>query len=339
MNMYDTRTLPRRSGARVRFLFTTAVAASVAALVHCTSDNTTTDGGPAQCVPNQSMLCACTSGASGAQVCQADGTYAPCVCDGTDASSNGDATVGGADAMAEAASFGGDGSADASSTRDATADSADASPEAAVPLDAPANDATPDAFAPPDGSFDAAADAMKDAALTTLYATGFEGACPDGWTLTGDWQCGVPTNVGPPTAFEGTQCIGTILAGDYDDNQAFAATTATSPEIDLTHAVSPTLTFRMWVDTEGGTYDGANFQISIDGGASFSLIQNVTPGYPLVVQGQPAWGGHESALGWQLVSVDLSAYAGGTIELRFAFASNASSTFPGVYIDDVRVLG
>ncbi len=30
------------------------------------------------------------------------------------------------------------------------------------------------------------------------YYTSFEGVCPDGWTLTGDWQCGVPMSVALP---------------------------------------------------------------------------------------------------------------------------------------------
>jgi hypothetical protein len=36
--------------------------------------------GPSSCVPGQSVACACTTGAQGAQVCQPDGTFAACVC-------------------------------------------------------------------------------------------------------------------------------------------------------------------------------------------------------------------------------------------------------------------
>ena len=55
------------------------------------------------------------------------------------------------------------------------------------------------------------------------------------------------------------------------------------------------------------------------------------------IGGEPAWGGHESALGWQLVQADLSAYAGQSIQLRFAFKSDASTVYPGVYIDDLLI--
>jgi hypothetical protein len=169
------------------------------------------------------------------------------------------------------------------------------------------------------------------------YYTSFEVACPNGWTLTGDWQCGVPTTVGPATAFVGTQCLATQIAGPYSDSQGWDTTTASSPDIDLSGVLIPTLTFKMWVDTEGSTYDGANLQISTDGGMNYTIISNATPAYPLIVAGKPAWGGHQSALGWQDVKADLSAYVGQTIRLQFAFRSDSSGTFPGVYIDDILV--
>jgi hypothetical protein len=169
------------------------------------------------------------------------------------------------------------------------------------------------------------------------YYTSFEGACPDGWTLTGDWQCGVPTTVGPATAYDGKQCIATQLAGNYSSLQTWATTTATSPDIDLTAAQSPVLTFRMWIDTEGSTYDGLNLKVSTDGGATYSVVNGVSPAYPLTIAGQPAWGGHQVGLGWQFMQADLSPYAGKVIRLRFSFQSDSSGTFPGAYIDDIFI--
>lgn len=168
------------------------------------------------------------------------------------------------------------------------------------------------------------------------YYTSFEGACPDGWTLTGDWQCGVPMNVGPATAYIGAQCIGTQIASFYNDLQPWNGTTATSPDIDLTAVASPMVTFRMWINTEGATYDGANLQISTDG-ANYTIISNVVPLYTLTVGGKPAWGGHQEALGWQAMQADLTGYAGQIVRLRFAFQSDSSGIFPGVYIDDILV--
>ncbi|MEO7331406.1 MAG: choice-of-anchor J domain-containing protein [Minicystis sp.] len=169
------------------------------------------------------------------------------------------------------------------------------------------------------------------------FYTSFEQACPNGWTLTGDWQCGVPMNVGPATAFVGTQCLATQIGAIYSNQQTFAGTTATSPDIDLTLVQSPTLTFRMWVDTEGSSFDGANLRISTDGGMNYTILNNVMPPFPLMVAGKPAWGGHQSALGWQLVQADLAAYSGQIVKLQFAFQSDSSSAFPGVYIDDILI--
>ncbi len=174
--------------------------------------------------------------------------------------------------------------------------------------------------------------------LPNVYYTSFEGTCPDGWTLTGDWQCGVPVNTaGPASAFAGTQCIGTGMAVDYNNDDAWAATTATSPPITLPGVQKHTLAFGMWVDTEGFTYDGANLQISTDGGTTFTVLSAVTPAYPLAIGGEPAWGGHQAGLGWQHVQADLTPYTGMTVLFRFGFHSDVSNTYAGVFIDDFLV--
>lgn len=171
-----------------------------------------------------------------------------------------------------------------------------------------------------------------------VYYTSFEGPCPDGWTLTGGWQCGVPTNTaGPVGAYAGTQCISTGLTTDYSPNETWAGTTATSPAIDLTGVADPVLTFRMWIDTEGSTYDGANLAVSADGGLTYTVLPNTVPQYPLTIGGEPAWGGHQAALGWQLVQADLSTYANQTIRLQFAFRSDPSGNYAGVFIDDILI--
>ncbi|MGA9334394.1 MAG: choice-of-anchor Q domain-containing protein [Rudaea sp.] len=170
----------------------------------------------------------------------------------------------------------------------------------------------------------------------TVYATDFE-ICPSDWTLTGDWQCGTPQNVGPATAFAGTNCLGTQIATNYNDSDTWALTTATSPAIDLTGVTNPMAIFRMWVDTEGSTFDGADLMISIDGGTTYSVVTSVIPSYPLMIAGKPAWGGHQAALGWQAVQADLSAYAGNIVRLRFAFQSDSSGSFPGFYVDNFSI--
>jgi hypothetical protein len=174
--------------------------------------------------------------------------------------------------------------------------------------------------------------------LPDAYYTGFE-QCPNGWTLVGDWQCGAPMNLAEPTlsAYTGTNCIGTGMKLDYSNNDSFGVTTATSPPISLAGTTNPLLTFYMWVDTEGGGFDGANLQISTDGGTTWMVVGNSLPPYNQTIGGEGAWGDQEPGLKWQLVSVDLTAYMTSTINLRFAFQSDGSGTFPGVFIDEILI--
>jgi len=169
-----------------------------------------------------------------------------------------------------------------------------------------------------------------------IYAESFEGACPNGWTLGGDWECGTPTAVGPATAYSGVQCLGTQIDGNYNNSQAWNVATATSPAIDLTGTTNPLLTFRMWVDTEGSVYDGANLKVSTDN-MTFTQVMSVTPAYNITIGGEQAWGGRQSASGWQLFTADLTAYAGQMVYLRYAFRTDTSVVYPGVYIDDIFI--
>ena len=173
------------------------------------------------------------------------------------------------------------------------------------------------------------------AVVSPIYSESFE-SCPAGWSFGGDWQCGVPTS-GPGAAYHGSQCIATVLAGNYNNNQAWNVATATSPSIVLP-AGTPLLSFRIWLHTEGSSYDGTNLKISTDGGATFNVVTAVTPNYPLTVNSQPAWGGNQSAAGWQEFTADLAAYAGQTVQLQFGFRSDGSVVHPGVYVDQFRIL-
>jgi len=172
---------------------------------------------------------------------------------------------------------------------------------------------------------------------TAFYNQSFEGACPNGWTLTGDWQCGVPNYSAGPAAYDGSKCLATQLQGDYSPSQAWATTTATSPSFSLTGATTPKLQFQAWVDTEGFTYDGFNVLVSNNGGMSFTQLLGVTPAYGLTIGGKQAWGGDPTTPIWAPYQADLSAYVGQNIQIRFAFQSDGSVEYPGVYIDAVKV--
>lgn len=179
---------------------------------------------------------------------------------------------------------------------------------------------------------------------TPYYYTGFEGTCPDGWTLTGDWQCGIPVPPGegdhyrPGSAYAGWQCIATQLAGNHSASQNWV--TARSPSISLAGATNPVAYFRMWFWTWGPSDTGANLRIAVNGGAA-QVHSNVDPPYTLHTLPSPTqsgWGGDHSRSGWRLVRADLSAYAGQNVQLEFGFKSGSSLQRPGVYIDEIIVV-
>jgi hypothetical protein len=169
------------------------------------------------------------------------------------------------------------------------------------------------------------------------FEAGFEGGCPAGWSLGGDWECGTPVNVGPASAHSGTACIGTQIDGDYSNGQGFATAVADTPPVSLAAATQPVLSFWTWIETEGSIFDGYNLKVSTDGGASFTQLMAVTPAYDLDIDGQPAWGGEQAGMGWQKFTGNLAAYAGQQVILRFAFRTDSSVTYPGIYLDDVTI--
>jgi bacillopeptidase F (M6 metalloprotease family) len=127
-----------------------------------------------------------------------------------------------------------------------------------------------------------------------------------------------------------------VINGYYSDNDLFAANTITSDVIDLTTAVTPQLTWWAWVNTEW-CCDGYNVQVSSDGGATWQVVAGVVPAYNTSFEGLSAWSGGLAA--WEQYSADLSAYAGQQIRLRFAFHTDVSVVYEGVYIDDVFIAG
>jgi hypothetical protein len=124
----------------------------------------------------------------------------------------------------------------------------------------------------------------------------------------------------------GAQCLATQIAGNYTISRPGRDDGDLSRHRSHRPWQSPKLTFKMWVDTEGATYDGFNLQISTDGGMNYAILNTVMPPYPLTVGGKPAWGGHQSALGWQDVEANLAPYAGQTS----ACASPSRATLPAI---------
>jgi len=164
---------------------------------------------------------------------------------------------------------------------------------------------------------------------------------PSDWTLSGQWQWGTPSSVGPSSCFDGTAgCVGVVMNGNYADNDDYDTCTLVSPTFDLTNATGPVMTFQQYIHTEG-CCDGGNVWVSTNDGANWTLIGNsdIEPDYYAAsIDGQAAYSGDHSTEGWQPVTVDLSAYAGQSIKVRFSFRSDSSVEYPGWYIDEVAIL-
>jgi hypothetical protein len=157
---------------------------------------------------------------------------------------------------------------------------------------------------------------------------GFELGLGDWSTDRGTWQVGVPT-VGPPVnslgshAFSGTNCAATVLGGNY---AASVDSRLISPAFTVPAAnQSPRLRFWQWYSTEDGVDDGI-VEIKAVGSNTWTTIS-------------PTAMGTSGGAFWTRTSLDLSSFAGKTVQIAFHFYSNG----PGVqglgwYVDDVAMV-
>jgi hypothetical protein len=111
-----------------------------------------------------------------------------------------------------------------------------------------------------------------------------------------------------------------------------------------------TLEFWSWQeveDTSGGCYDGGIVEASTDGGSTWTQLDDtLTLTIPYdgpvstccsnPIQAQDAWCGDPRD--WALYQVDLSSYAGQSVNIRFRMATDSSVSREGWYVDDVRVI-
>lgn len=127
-------------------------------------------------------------------------------------------------------------------------------------------------------------------------------------------------------------------------NEEVATDLYLSHDFDLTQAVSPLLSFSHWMNSESG-WDGGVIELKvgqlgwIDAGPY--LIKN---GYNSVVQTNPnsAISGRDAFTGnsggFINTKLDLSAYAGQIVSVRFRFASDAAVAEDGWYIDSFKLI-
>ncbi len=144
---------------------------------------------------------------------------------------------------------------------------------------------------------------------------GFESGEGDWAVDFGTWEIGKPAS-GPNAAHTGTNCAATILAGNYPNN-------VDSRLISPPYAVpsnSPALRFWHWYNFNNAL---GFVEISTDG----STWNQISPTYQNI-----------TSSAWTNISLDLSAYAGQTVQVAFRFGSGGFGTAAGWYVDDISLV-
>jgi hypothetical protein len=114
-------------------------------------------------------------------------------------------------------------------------------------------------------------------------------------------------------------------------NVGYSSGTATLPPISLVNVQAPVLLdLNYLLATEGSNiFDRATIELSENGGPYQVLASNQSGG---VILSDPSGA-------WKPLAIDLSAYVGSTVEIRFSFDTVDSiiNAFDGFYVDDVAV--
>ena len=176
---------------------------------------------------------------------------------------------------------------------------------------------------------------------TTLpIAATFE-ANDGGFVGLGDWQWGIPRFASGPdssTIPSPYNLWGTNLTGNYTNG---ILNSLYFPAVALTGGTNFKLSFNLWLASEAAINDGANLKISTDYGITWAVLETSLPYDGAVTSttnpmlGQQVWGGNKA---WTEVIVDVSAYTGQTIMLRIDQASNSSTNYAGLYIDNADLV-
>lgn len=177
-------------------------------------------------------------------------------------------------------------------------------------------------------------------ALSTLYQTKFD-VKPEGWIHSGtndSWTRSTSRSYSPNYAF-------------FSKNQNITSLQhLTSPSITLpdTNGAPITMDFWQWFEIEASAtscFDGALLEISSDGGKTWQQIEDsqllntaytgiISTAYGNPLGGKQAWCGRQD---WADTRIDLTDFAGQTINLRFTQASDGNLGLEGWYLDNFSV--
>ena len=221
-------------------------------------------------------------------------------------------------------------------TKDLCAKAAD-QPAACTSMEASCDDGDPctkDSCDPAAGCINAFAAGDGCVAATVLFEARFDDGTTSGLTVEDlaknlpEGQSPVLWVPDPSLTFSGAGALYFGIPGKYTfDNGKTVAASARTPDIALPAGKQAGLTFQAWLDVETGkTWDVLTVSVVTSAGVVPVWSKTKTN----VVMGA-----------WQAISIDLSAFAGKTVQLVFSFNSveGTYNSGLGVVIDSLRVLG
>ncbi len=119
-------------------------------------------------------------------------------------------------------------------------------------------------------------------------------------------------------------------------NRGDGIDTRLTREVDLRGVQAATLRFRTWYDTELG-WDYGYVAVSDDGGRTWRALpgRQTTDHDPVELSYGPGYSGQSG--GWVEEQVDLTAYAGREVLLRFEYVTDDATSLTGFAIDDIEI--
>ncbi len=157
-------------------------------------------------------------------------------------------------------------------------------------------------------------------------------------TGTGDeWEYGLPSFAPIASCYSGSNCWKTDLNNTYNSS---SLQTLSSPTIDLSAYLPPyTVNWAHKYNMEDAKFDQYLVEVEDDNNpaSDLTLFEHLD-GDMVSSVGNPAIDINQSA-GWGLISKDITSLNATAINLNFQLASDSSSNYAGVAIDDVAVYG
>jgi len=152
----------------------------------------------------------------------------------------------------------------------------------------------------------------------------------EGWTLTNDWEFGVPTGVGsgdPEIPYSGNWVLATNLDGNYPSNIVpISPHTATSQSANAKFYQNIKLRYKRWLNID--FFDKTSISVSDDNGDTWNQV----------------WFNNSSFFDrtWQSVSHNISSYATRKENLKIRFSIDTTNTtleYGGWNIDNFAITG